>query len=90
VVLSIGFILLFVYKTHCKGASLLTYCYLRVYHLIFQKNWKALSTLAHIGTKDSVEKLKRRIFLERVSSIPGTKYVVSAYVKSKKNKEKNP
>ncbi|MFY9799465.1 MAG: methyltransferase domain-containing protein [Candidatus Nitrosopolaris sp.] len=46
--------------------------------------------IAYIGTKDSVEKLKRRIFLERVSSIPGTKYVVSAYVKSKKNKEKNP
>jgi len=38
-------------------------------------------SIAYIGIKESVEKLKRRLFLERISFIPGTNYIATKYVK---------
>ena len=40
-------------------------------------------SIAYIGVKESVEKLKRRLFLERISFIPGTNYIATKYVKLK-------
>jgi 2-polyprenyl-3-methyl-5-hydroxy-6-metoxy-1,4-benzoquinol methylase len=39
--------------------------------------------IAYIGIKESVEKLKRRVFLERISFIPGTNYIATKYVNLK-------
>jgi hypothetical protein len=36
--------------------------------------------IVYIGSNESVSKLKRRIFLERLSIIPGTRYVATTYV----------
>jgi hypothetical protein len=40
--------------------------------------------IVYIGTKTNMQKLKRRMFLERVSFIPGTKYLATTYVKLRK------
>jgi methyltransferase family protein len=39
--------------------------------------------IAYIGIKESVEKLKRRMFLEWISFIPGTNYIATKYVNLK-------
>lgn len=37
--------------------------------------------VVYIGTNESVTKLRKRIFLERLNTIPGTHYLIATYVK---------